>query len=520
VYPLGHVLERAVQLFPDRIAVVDGEKRFSYREFADRVHHLAGGLRGLGLNPGDRVALLEWNSHRYLEAYFACAHAGLVLMPINSRLAAPEVEFILRDSDARALLFSEPFLPFYEEVATSMQGLGHAIGLSIAGKGPPVHNYEDLITGAKPMRHPEPVDLSELALIYYTSGTTGEPKGVCLSHANMLWGSVDGALVFRFSRDDAWLHAGPLFHLGTSFAVWGMAMMGGTQHVMHFDANTAVDLMSREGITKTSLAGSMFSMLASQLSRPGVDLSSLRYVLYGGAPTPLSDLRRAATQLPNRLVHCYGTTETAGVVSFLPPSDHVFDESEVSLRRSTSVGQPTPFIKLRVVDEEGVDVGPGEVGEVICSGPKTMMGYWKKPKETAEALRDGWYLSGDMEFLDEYGYQTLEERKKDMIITGGENVYSNEVEIVLARHPGLSEVAVIGVPDDRWGEAVTAIIVGREGSTLSAEEVISFCRGKIAGYKIPKRVEIRTEPLPKSGSGKIAKRTLREAYWAGSGRKI
>ena len=277
--------------------------------------------------------------------------------------------------------------------------------------------------------------------------------------------------------------------------------------------------MARENVTMTSLPGAILGMVAGLPEIRQHDLSRLRTIVYGGAPTPMGVLRKAAAALPGVLNHVYGITETAGLVTNLSPADHVFEDADEVLRRTASAGQAVPLVDVRVVDDDGEDVPIGEVGEIICGGAQVMTGYWRKPEQTEAVLRNGWYHTGDMGFLDDDRYLTLVDRKKDMIITGGENVYSIEVESVISLHPGVAEVAIIGVPDERWGEAVKAIVVAR-GTQPSAEELVAFCRGKVAGYKIPKSIEFRTESLPKTGPGKIAKRVLRDPYWKGSGRRI
>ena len=515
MYPLAHILQRAIALYPERTAVVDGSLRFTYRALGERVHRLAAGLKNLGLKRGDRVAILDWTSHRYLEAYYACAHAGLAFMPVNSRLAVPELRYVLKDSDARALLFSEPFLPMFEELKASLQ---YAIGLGLQKRPDRVHDYESLLGEAKPMLAPAPTELDEIMQIYYTSGTTGEPKGVCLTNRNMYAGGLDGVLAMSVTREDSWQHSGPLFHLATSFAVWSMPIVGGSQIAIHFDPKRAIQSIAAEKVTMTSLPGAILGMIADH---PDVkELSSLKVIIYGGAPTPMGVLRKAGAALPPALSHAYGITETAGFTTNLKPADHVFDGSEEQLRRTASAGQATPLIDVRVVDDDGRDVPAGKVGEVVCGGPKIMAGYWRKPDATAAVLKNGWYHTGDMGSMDDQRYLTLVDRKKDMIISGGENVYSMEVESVLSLHPGVAEVAVIGVPDERWGEAVTAVVVPRAGAAQNAEELIGFCRGKIANYKVPKSIVFRSEPLPKTGPGKIAKRVLRDPYWKNTGRKI
>jgi long-chain acyl-CoA synthetase len=515
MYPLAHILQRAIALYPERTAVIDGSLRLTYRALGERVHRLASALHGLGLKRGDRVAILDWNSHRYLEAYYACAHAGLAFMPVNSRLAVPELRFVLKDSDARALLFSEPFLPMFEELKGSLQ---HAVGLELQQRPSGVHSYEALLQDASPMPAPRPTELDEIMHIYYTSGTTGEPKGVCLTNRNMYAGGLDGVLAMAVTREDSWQHSGPLFHLATSFAVWSMPIVGGAQISVHFDPKRAIQSIAAEKVTMTSLPGAILGIMADH---PDTKLlSSLRTIIYGGAPTPMGVLRKAGAALPPALSHAYGITETAGFVTNLKPQDHIFEGSEEQLRRTASAGQATPLIDVRVVDDDGRDVSAGTVGEVVCGGPKIMAGYWRKPEASAAVLKNGWYHTGDMGAMDVQGYLSLVDRKKDMIISGGENVYSIEVESLLSLHPSVAEVAVIGIPDERWGEAVTAVVVPRAGAAQNAEELIGFCRGKIAGYKIPKSVVFRAEPLPKTGPGKVAKRVLRDPYWKHSGRKI
>ena len=516
MYPLAHILQRAIGLYPKRLAVVDAAMRLDYQALGERVHRLAAGLLALGLKRGDRVAILDWNSHRYLEAYYACAHAGLAFMPVNSRLAVPELRYVLKDSDARALLFSEPFLPMYEELKGSLQ---YAIGLALPKLPAGVKDYEGMLASATPLRAPAPTELDEIMQIYYTSGTTGAPKGVCLTNRNMYAGGLDGVLALAATREDSWQHSGPLFHLATSFAVWSMPIVGGTQICVQFEPKRAIQSIASEKVTMTSLPGAILGIMA-EVPGIGTHVASLRTIIYGGAPTPMGVLRKAGAALPPALSHAYGITETAGYVTNLKPLDHIFDGTEDQLRRTASAGQATPLIDVRVVDDDGHDVSAGTVGEVVCGGPKIMAGYWRKPEATAAVLKDGWYHTGDMGSLDAEGYLTLVDRKKDMIISGGENVYSIEVESLLSLHPAVAEVAVIGVPDSKWGEAVTAVVVPRAGAAPQAEELIGFCRGKIANYKVPKAVVFRAEPLPKTGPGKIAKRVLRDPYWKDTGRKI
>lgn len=521
MYPVSRILSRARTFHADRPAVIDGDIRLTYSQLADRVDRLASALVGLGLEPGDRIAILDWNSLRYLEAYYACAQAGLAFLPLNVRLAAPDLGYILNDSEAKALMLSAPFLGLYEEVRGNAPSLETVIALDVPDGPAGLHDYETLLAAARPRREPVPSGPDDVILIYYTSGTTGEPKGVCLTNRNMYFGGVDPLVVMNIDRNDIWLHAAPMFHLADSWAVWAMPMAGGTQIAVHFDPDRVLGLIERERVTITALPATLIAMTANHPDVGKFDITSIRQILYGGSPTPLGVLRKAAeTFRPGVFLHTYGITETAGIVSCLDPSEHTLDVPPGGIHRAASAGVPAPFIDLRVVDDDGNDLRAGEIGEIALGGPKIMKEYWRKPEATRTALRDGWYRSGDMGWVDDTGAVYLVDRKKDMIITGAENVYSVEVENVLSTHPAVLEVAVIGVPHPLWGEAVKAVVVPHEGHSVSEAELIGFCRGKIAGYKIPKSIDLRDEPLPKTGPGKVAKRRLRDPYWEGHDRRI
>ncbi|MEX2453531.1 MAG: long-chain-fatty-acid--CoA ligase [Rhodospirillaceae bacterium] len=522
MYPASRILERAVRFYPDRPAMVDGDVRLTYRQLGERVDRLANALLGLGLERGDRVAILDRNSHRYAEAYYACAAAGFTFLPLNSRLAAPELAYIFNDSDARALLLSAPFLGVFEEVRAQASGIDFVVGMGLDVQPEGFEDYEAML-GAASARPPgiatAPDDVIQ---IYYTSGTTGEPKGVCLTNANVFFCGTDCLGAMDFRQGCVWLHSGPMFHLADAFALWATPMAGGTQVCVHFEPEAVLRLIETERVTLTSLPATLIALIANNADVSKYDLSSLTQVLYGGSPTPLGVLRKAEAFLPpGTLFHSYGITETAGITCCLAASDHDLTVPPDGVHRAASCGPPTPFIDLRVVDDNDNDVAVGEIGEVVCGGPKIMSAYWRKPEVTAEALRDGWYHTGDMGYLDETGHLYLVDRKKDMIITGGENVYSVEVENVLSTHPAVLEVAVIGIPQELRGEQVHAVIVPRPGSDAPGEaEIIGFCRGRIAGYKIPKSVSFVAGPLPTTGPGKIAKRRLRDPYWAEQQRNI
>ena len=497
--------------------MIDGSLHLTYRDLGERVHRLAGALARLGLKRGDRVALLDWNSHRYLEAYYACAHGGFAFMPVNSRLALAELRYVLKDSDARALLLLRA-VPADVRGAQGPARIRHRACLAQVPRRGTRLRVDPRIRAAD--ARAAATELDEIMQIYYTSGTTGEPKGVCLTNRNMYAGGLDGVLALSATREDSWQHSGPLFHLATSFAVWSMPIVGGAQITVHFDPKRAIDSIFQHKVTMTSLPGAILGIIADH---PEVKkLASLKTIIYGGAPTPLGVLRKAAAALPPALSHAYGITETAGYVTNLKPADHIFEGSSRGARTHRLRGTGDAAYRCARRRRRWESTPPaGEVGEVACGGPKIMAGYWRKPEASAAVLRNGWYHTGDMGVLDERGYLTLVDRKKDMIITGGENVYSIEVESVLSLHPGGGR----GGGHRRAGRAL-----GRSGHRdrraapgarrRTSDELIEFCRGKIANYKVPKSVVFRAEPLPKTGPGKIAKRVLRDPFWKGTGRKI
>ena len=504
MFPISHILPRARSMFADRLAVWDGERRFTFEELGRRVDALAGALKAQGLRRGDRVGILDTNSHRYAEAYYACAQAGMILLPLNSRLAPPELKYVVNDSGARALLVTEPFFAALEGVSVELV----------------VKDYEAFLTSGKPDSTVEKVDLDDICQIYYTSGTTGEPKGVCLTYRNMIASALDSIVGLELRRDDVWLHAAPMFHLVDAWSVWSMPLLGATQVMVHFTPERMMEVVQRTRPTGAGVPPTLINMMANHPRIGQYDLSSLRFVMYGGSPTPLGILQKAAKALPTKYIHGFGITETSGITTLADPGDFFVEGTPAQLALTSNAGRAVPHINLAIADDSGGHLGNGKVGEIVVSGSRVMREYWNKPKHTAEALRDGWYHTGDMGYLDEQSRLFIVDRKKDMIISGGENVYSVEIENVLSTHPAVLEVAVIGVPDEQWGESVKAIVVLREGAAASAGDLIGFCRGKVAGYKIPKSVDFSKEPLPKTGPGKIAKRRLRDPYWAGRERKI
>jgi long-chain acyl-CoA synthetase len=507
-------------MYPDRLAIRDGETSYAFAELDRRVNAFVAALKSKGIQQGDRVAILDVNSHRYAEAYYACAQAGMVLVPLNSRLAVPELKYILNDAGSRALLISDSFFSIFDGVRDSLASLELIVAY---GKDPYPRGaieYEAFLAGSVPDTSRCAVDLNDICQIYYTSGTTGEPKGVCLTYGNMIASAFDSIVDLGLTERDSWLHAAPMFHLVDAWSIWSMPLLGAAQMIVNFTPERLLQVVSNAKPSATALPPTLINMMANHPKISDYDLGSLRFIMYGGSPTPLGVLQKAVKTIRTEYVHAYGITETSGITTLLRPYEFCVGGSPEDVALTASAGRAVPFIQLGIVDDAGQQLPTGEIGEIVIGGPRVMKGYWNKPKHTADALRNGWYHSGDVGYLDAQQRLFVVDRKKDMIISGGENVYSVEVENILSMHPAVREVAVIGVPDERWGEAVKAIIVLNEGVTASEQELIHFCSGRIAGYKIPKSVDFSQEQLPKTGPGKVAKRRLRDPYWAHRGRVI
>ena len=490
-------LRRAVQVAPERAAVRFEDVELTYAQTWDRCQRVAGALLALGLERGDRVAVVAQNSHRSLELYQAVPGAGLALVPLNHRHADAELRYAIEDAGARVLLADR-------EIADLPPCVEHVVDAA-AG-------HDELLAASAPADFPDDVAEDDIAGLFYTGGTTGRSKGVILRHRALVSNALHLQAVLPFEQATCFLLVAPMFHLAGTLGVLATTWHAGRQVVMRaFDPGAALDLIERERVTVTQVVPSMLAaMCDEQLERPR-DVSSLEYLTFGGAPSATETLRRARRAFPDaELMTMYGATETAPLVTAVR---HL--EGRLDSPQARTCGRPLVGVEARVVDPDSREpVGAGEVGEVAVRGPNVMLGYWEKPRQTADVLVDGWYHTGDLGRLDADGYLYLVDRAKDMIVTGGENVYSTEVEDVLYRHPAVAEAAVFGIPHERWGEAVHAVVVPR--SPVTAEELIAHCRESIAGYKVPKRIELRGEPLPKSGAGKLLKRDLRAPYWEGS----
>jgi len=511
-------LQRSLQQTPDKIVTLFGARRRTFREFGERVARLAGALQQLGMVPGDRVSMLALNSDRYLEYMQGTWWGGGVLNPINIRWAVPEIVYSLDDCNTRFLLVDDYFLPMVEDIRRQVR---NPLTLIYAGeKQAPagVLDYEALLAEAKPVEDAGRGG-EDIACIMYTGGTTGFPKGVMQTHLNLWSACIQRMAEIHQNSEQRDLHVMPLFHIAGLARVVSGFIAGGS-HVIQptFDASAVLRAISEEGVTDAILVPTMILGLLAHPEFDKHDLSSLQRLTYGASPTAGEMIEQVLAKLPNlQLSHSYGLTEACPIVSTNPPENHGPAARKSGLIRS--VGRGGMGVNVKIVDESGIEVPRGTVGEIIVRGPNIMVGYWNKPEETAKALRDGWLFTGDGAYMDEQGYLFIVDRLKDMIVSGGENVYSAEVENIIARHPAVLMCAVIGVPHEQWGEAVHAIVVRKPGAQVSDEELRGYCREYIASYKCPKSVEFR-DALPLTGAGKILKRELREPFWAGKSRAV
>lgn len=510
---ITRALHRAQQQHGSRPAM-RGDPAIDWNALAGRVACFAGGLAAHGAGPGERVAILALNGPRYLETLFAVAWAGAAVVPLNVRLAVAELRFVLDDADPRLVLLDDAFIALAGELAADGRRTIVYLGDGAAPAG--AIDGRDLVAAHAPVAD---ADLAPelMAGLFYTGGTTGRAKGVMLSHGNLLANAANLLTVHDFGSTSVFLHAAPMFHLADLASTFALSLMGGSHAFLpRFSPEAFVATVERHGVTDTTLVPTMIAALVDHLERTAAPPSSLRRVLFGGAPMAEALLARARAVLPAvQFVQGYGQTEASPLLTVMPWADLATMPT-----RAASAGRALPLVDLRVVDSEDRDVAVGTIGEIVARGPNVMPGYWNRPDETATTLRHGWLHTGDAGFLDADGYLFLVDRVKDMIVSGGENVYSVEVENCLAAHPAVLSCAVFGIPDERWGEAVHAVVVVRPGVAVEAEALREFCRDRIAAYKVPRRIDLRDAPLPLSGAGKILKAELRAPFWAGRHRQV
>lgn len=491
-----HSLGRASRYYSAGTALAPGDARLSFSELETRVKGIAAALSAHGFSAGDRLALLLPNSPEYIELVYACSWLGVIAVPINTRLSLAEIDRVLADAAPHGLV-RHSSLPS-PTVRISWQRVLDQDPLEIRDDLPPDVVYD-----------PEAI----VALIY-TSGTTGRPKGVMVTHANILADIHHFNYWMRYTESAVYLHAAPLFHIADFPAMFAAPAFGASQvTIPKFSPQTFCETVERERVSHTVLVPTMINLLSQFPEARRYDLSSLDVLAYGGSPMAPELIERTKELLPwSKLVQVYGLSET-GFLTGLQDREHTHD-------RLLSCGRPCPGIDLQVIDESGEQVEAGTRGELAARGANIMRGYWNNPEDSTLAFRDVWFRTGDIGYQDSHGYFYILDRLKDMIVTGGENVYSGEVEAVIYAHPAVREAAVFGIPDPKWGELVMACVVPRHGMALTVEELVAHCRQSLASYKIPRRVEFLDTELPKSGSGKVLKRMLREQFWAHEERAV
>jgi fatty-acyl-CoA synthase len=505
---LGAQLARHARLTPDAPAFVLSGTRRSFGEMDSRVDQLAGALSQRGVRAGDRVAVLMTNKLEQVESFLAIVRLGAICLPVNFRLAPPEVEYILADSGAKVLLVDEPSLPLVTDAVIRSAGLSSVIAAANPERAGALgfESYEKALRDASA---PPIVDVLDEApaFLMYTSGTTGRPKGALLTHQNLNVNTINMIVSLEIAPTDRrWLAGLPLFHIGGLNGILPFLFLGGVSYILpsgQFDAGLVRDLLISEQITSCYFVPTQWQAICELPDIRG-RVSTLERVTWGASVSPPSVLTAIAETFPGvRLYNVFGQTEMSSITTAM--------RADKNLERMSSVGKPVLNVEVRVVDNDMNDVKPGAVGEIVYRGPTVMQGYWNKPEATAEAFEGGWFHSGDLVHADEEGFLFVVDRKKDMIISGGENIYCTEVEAAIDVHPAVREVAVIGVPHPRWVETPVAVISLHDGASLTEAEVVEWCRARLASYKKPSRV-IFVAQLPRNATGKVLKRELREQY--------
>jgi long-chain acyl-CoA synthetase len=520
---LSWPLARSAELYGSEPALEGGGRRLTYAELAEHIRALAFALSDLGVEPGGRIGYLGVNSLAHVECAIGVPASGRVLVDLNFRLSEAELAFIVSDSDVEVLVVDSSQI----DVARGLRERCPSVR-ELVYDGPAPHpadsiDYWDLLSRGTQGLPSLPGQT--LASISYTGGTTGPPKGVMLSHANMLANAQHNLLATGHRDSDRWLHVCPMFHVAGTANIFACTWVGARQVVVaRFEASAVVDAVRAHQITHMLLVPIMLGMLMDELDQEPISagLPSLRHIQYAASPISAALQRRMLAHFDCDIAQFYGMTEAAPTVSHLSPAQHRLghDGHPPHPDRLRGIGVPVVGVQAEVRNAMGAICDPSEVGELWVRGPIVMLGYWKRPDATAEALVDGWYRTGDAARRDEHGYLYLVDRLKDMIITGGENVYSVEVESALCEHPAVAEAAVFAVPDQRWGEAVHAVVSLTSGQRVAADELIAHCRSLIAGYKVPRSIEVRDAPLPKSAAGKLLKNVIREPFWEGHDRRV
>ncbi len=514
MYTLGDIPRKSAILFPHNTATVFEGTRLTYKQLNERVNRLAHGMLALGVGKRDRLTVLAENTHKYLEIYFAASKLGISVTPLNFRLSDQELVHIVNDSEATCFFAADG----YEDQAWKMKDRTPAIRIWIAMDNAVdgYLSYEELLASAAPEEPGRDPGEDEMAILMYTGGTTGAPKGVMMSHRGLMSGILAAALGFSFNRDDATCFVLPLFHV-SFWPALAVLLTGGKVVINRKpDLNGILQLIQDEKCTHVNAVPTVYGWLLQYANLDAYDLSSLRCISYAGSPFPPSLLKQCIQKFGPKFEQVYAMTECIGG-TILGREDHVSDGDRSRLL--ASAGKAGISVDVRVVGDKDLPVPPGMVGEIALRGKCVMMGYWKNPELTASTLRGGWYHTGDIGYMDEEGYLFLVDRKADMIVTGGENVYPKETEDVLYRHPAVAMAAVVSAPDEKWGERVQAVVVLRPGAQATEEDLIIYCKERLAGYKCPKSLEFWPQ-LPTTPVGKILRKDVKKKFWEGRDRNI
>lgn len=518
--PVGDFIRRSADKFPEKTALITQDVRMSYNVLNTRVNRLANALLDAGLQKGDRVAAILHNGAEFVEAYFACAKSGGVFVPINNLLKEREFRRILEYIRPRFLIAAPEFEELIRGLAPEMPFLEFLCTLS-EHSDEPFRSYESVVGGGAPHEPDVTVFDDDLMSIFLTSGTTGRPKGAMRSHRQDVINAMTGAIEMKLGYEDRAVILFPVYHV-TFEDQLRYFLMGNTVYIRKegaFDPKEVLEILSKEKITICQFVPTMVSAMLQEESIEQHDLSHLRLIPYAAAPMPVELLKRAMARFQCQFAQFYGQTETGPLTTLLRPEDHVLDGSKEQLARLASSGRAVVDYEVRIVGEDGMDVPIGAVGEIIVRSEAAMNGYWDLPEETAKTIRDDWIHTGDFGRFDKERYVYIVDRKNDMIISGGKNIYPRELEEVIYTHPAVLDVAVVGVPDDYWGESVKAVVVLREGMQATEEEIIALCRENLASYKKPKSVEFR-DALPRTTTGKIRKKEIRDEFWRDKDRRV
>ena len=497
----GDILKRNGKIFGDQEGLVFKNRRYTYAQMLDRVNRFSNALINLGVQKGDRIAVLQENCNQYVELYFSIAAAGAVIVPLNYRLNPKEMVMILKDSGASVLCFSIDFQDAVQEIKPMVNQLKHFI-LTDATNNDYLY-YEDLLEGASADDLKIKIEENDNFCILYTSGTVSTPKGVVLSHKNVIANVFNQCMELNIQPGSTNLQLSPLYHASNSHVFCHVFVHGKNILLKHFDPDTALDTIDRERVTYFFAVPTMIYGMLDSKDIDNYDLKSLQTIVYGGASMTDNRLEESVKKFGYILAQAYGLTETTSHSSVLSKEEHKVVKN--------SIGRGMFGVEVQVVNDAGMQLKTGEIGEIVVRGDTVLKEYWNRPELTEESRTDGWFHTGDLGKVDEEGYIYVVDRKKDLIISGGVNIYPRDIEEVIAKHPAVAEVAVFGVSDDKWGESVKAVIILRSGKKVSEQEIIDFCGKQIARYKRPKSVDIVDE-LPKTASGKILKRDLRKRY--------